>query len=551
MRPPLLRFAGMAVGLIVSAVLLTLATLLLGGAAAQAQDDGLSVSIAANPANLQVNKATTLTATIANPPSEETPEYDWEIDFGGGWNSFGSGTTFRYGNGKAETLGFRLTVSYDGGETATSEPVTVTWTEPAPEPTEEPTPTPTPTAEPTPEPTEEPTPTPEPVTVSAVAVSSDAGDDDTYILDDVIEVTLTFSEAVDVTGTPRLKIDMDPAEWGEKWAGYQSGSGTASLTFAHTVVEPNVSTQGIAVLADSLELNGGTIQSTSSQTEASLSHDGLGHDASHKVDWQQQPPPANRPATGAPAITGTARVGETLTADTAGISDEDGLANATFSYQWRAADADISGATGSSYTLAGEDEGKAVEVRVSFTDDAGHGETLTSSATAAVTAARPPEVTAVAVVSNPGADHTYGLDDVIRISVTFGEAVDVTGSPRLTIKMDPSYGEKWAAYQSGSGTATLTFAHTVVEPNLSTQGVAVLANSLELNGGAIASAAFSVAADLSHDGLDHDRQPQGGLAAVAGTTQPGPGGQHPGRVLRLVHRNGQRPPGLPGLEALP
>ena len=33
----------------------------------------------------------------------------------------------------------------------------------------------------------------------------------------------------------------------------------------------------------------------------------------------------NSPATGGPAITGTVRVGETLTADTSGISDSDGL----------------------------------------------------------------------------------------------------------------------------------------------------------------------------------------------------------------------------------
>ena len=77
----------------------------------------------------------------------------------------------------------------------------------------------------------------------------------------------------------------------------------------------------------------------------------------------------NNPATGAPTISGTAQVGETLTADTTGIADEDGLDNADFSYQWLADDTAISGATGSAYTLADADEGKTVKVRVSFTDD--------------------------------------------------------------------------------------------------------------------------------------------------------------------------------------
>ena len=97
---------------------------------------------------------------------------------------------------------------------------------------------------------------------------------------------------------------------------------------------------------------------------------------------------ANTPATGAPAIEGTARVGETLTAATKNIADADGMANETFSYQWLADDAAIGGATSGSYILADADEGKAITVRVEFTDDAGNEESLTSEPTAAV-AARP------------------------------------------------------------------------------------------------------------------------------------------------------------------
>ena len=120
--------------------------------------------------------------------------------------------------------------------------------------------------------------------VTGVAVASSAGADKTYGDGDTIRVQVTFGGTVDVTGTPRLKIDMDPLEWGEKWAVYQSGSGTSSLTFAHTVVEPNISTQGIAVLANTLELNNGTIRS--GDADADLTHTGLAHDANHKVDWR-------------------------------------------------------------------------------------------------------------------------------------------------------------------------------------------------------------------------------------------------------------------------
>ncbi len=99
----------------------------------------------------------------------------------------------------------------------------------------------------------------------------------------------------------------------------------------------------------------------------------------------------NNLATGAPTISGTSQVGQTLTADTSGIADADGLANATFSYQWLADDTDIAGATGLTYTLTDSEESKAITVQVSFTDDAGNQETLTSAATAAVAGAQPTE----------------------------------------------------------------------------------------------------------------------------------------------------------------
>ena len=131
--------------------------------------------------------------------------------------------------------------------------------------------------------------------------------------------------------------------------------------------------------------------------------------------------PANSPATGMPTISGTAQVGETLTADTSGIADADGLTNATFSYQWihsdGGADTHISGATGSSYTLADGDVDKTVKVGVSFEDDAGHRKTLTSAATAVV-AARPnspatgaPTISGTAQVGETLTASTSGIAD--------------------------------------------------------------------------------------------------------------------------------------------
>ena len=114
------------------------------------------------------------------------------------------------------------------------------------------------------------------------------------------------------------------------------------------------------------------------------------------------PEPANSPATGAPTISGTAQVGETLTADTSGIDDADGLSDVQYEYQWLADDAEIAGATGSTYNLADIDEGKAIKVEVSFTDDAGNSEALTSGATDAVAAASTPNSPATGVPTISG-----------------------------------------------------------------------------------------------------------------------------------------------------
>ena len=109
------------------------------------------------------------------------------------------------------------------------------------------------------------------------------------------------------------------------------------------------------------------------------------------TDTVEAAPNTNSPATGAPTISGTAQVGETLTVNTSGVADVDGLSNVQYEYQWIADDSDISGATNATYTLADADEGKAISLRVSFTDDADNEETLTSAATAAVAGAQPTE----------------------------------------------------------------------------------------------------------------------------------------------------------------
>ena len=117
-------------------------------------------------------------------------------------------------------------------------------------------------------------------TVSTVAVTSDPGTDDTYALGDTIEVGLTFDEAVTVTGDPYLLIDVGGTN---RRASYHSGSTTTQRLFRYTVLAGDDDNDGIAVVANSLALNGGTIGASDDATAATLDHAALTTTA-HKVD---------------------------------------------------------------------------------------------------------------------------------------------------------------------------------------------------------------------------------------------------------------------------
>ena len=126
----------------------------------------------------------------------------------------------------------------------------------------------------------------------------------------------------------------------------------------------------------------------------------------------------NREATGLPLINGTPQVGETLTADTSAIVDEDGLTNVSYRYQWTAGGSDIAEATGSIYTMTASEQGQTIQVKVTFTDDRNNAETLTSVATVAVVAAPAPLTATVPVSPYQSARHK-GADDRPQVIVAF------------------------------------------------------------------------------------------------------------------------------------
>jgi Ca2+-binding RTX toxin-like protein len=89
----------------------------------------------------------------------------------------------------------------------------------------------------------------------------------------------------------------------------------------------------------------------------------------------------NSSPNGLVTVTGTAKQGETLTVSNS-ISDNDGVG--TITYRWYASGSNASIATGTSYTLTEAHIGKTITVKAEYTDNYGTAETVTSTATDAV-----------------------------------------------------------------------------------------------------------------------------------------------------------------------
>ena len=130
-----------------------------------------------------------------------------------------------------------------------------------------------------------------------------------------------------------------------------------------------------------------------------------------------------------------------------------------------------------------------------------------------------PSVTDVAVISDPGDDGGYAVGDSIEVQLTFSADVTVTGTPQITL--DVGGENRSASYSSGSGNTELIFTYTVAVGDEYTDGLAVVANSLALNGGSIMAGATS--ARLTHAALQANEHKVDGIAptvTVGGELRP-------------------------------
>ena len=323
--------------------------------------------------------------------------------------------------------------------------------------------------------------------VTATALKDAPTDGLGYETGDTITISTTFSEAVDVTGTPRLPISIGGVT---RQATYSaSRESNTVLDFTYTVQSSDFDSSGFEIPSNQSDLNGGTIKRTGTRFKADLDKPLLvtrqvvntaviteiavvsdtpgyklystGDDIEFRVTFSE-----------AVEITGTPQLGFCLnnSGQDCNLKQADynrgtGTSALVFRYTVQTGNEDDNG------IWIGDN---AITLNSGTISKQGTSQTasLRNSGISTQTSHRVysgPIIHSVVVTSTPrySAD-TYTLGEQIKITVTFSEAVVVTGDPQFRISIGP---EAAAPYDSGSDTTMLVFAYTVQDGDADDSGI--------------------------------------------------------------------------------
>jgi hypothetical protein len=332
-----------------------------------------------------------------------------------------------------------------------------------------------------------------------------------YVAGNNIAITITFSESVTVTGTPHLQLETGTTD---RVVNYVSGSGTNTLTFNYVVQSGDSTSDLDYVSTTSLALNGGTIKDTATNTNNAVltlpapgALNSLGSNKNISIDTVS-PVVTNVSSTTA---NGAHNTGDTIAVTVTFSQSVVVTGTPQLLLETGATDRQSNYASGSStttltfdYIVQPGDSTSDLDY-VSATSLALNGGTIKDGATntnnAVLTLPSPgaagslgankniiidavaPTVTNVASTSTNG---SYNVGQIIAVTVTFTEDVNVSGSPRLLLETGTT--DRFATFVSGSGTNTLTFNYQVQVGDSTADLDYVSATALELNGGTISDA---------------------------------------------------------------
>ena len=319
-----------------------------------------------------------------------------------------------------------------------------------------------------------------------------------YKKDDDLDFIVTWDDSVEVTGVPRIKIDLLS---GTVYADYLSGTSTANLTFRYTVVATNYDPNGI-VMNSPIELNGGTLKD-SNGNDAELTY-GLPNTSSVDVDGR-----VPVVTTVSEPLDGDYKQGDTLyfdvnfdknitvtnsprlTIDAGGTTvyanyfSGTGSSSIRFRYIVGAIEEDNNGISVTSLI----DLNTTGILQDSFGNDA----LLTTPAFATSNITVDGVIPSFVGNAFPPVDGTYKDGEDLFFSVTYDEPVNVTNTPRISFDVGGT--TRYADYVSGTGTATLNFQNTIVTDDEDTNGI-TMTTPLEFNGGNIEDLAGNTAPNL-------------------------------------------------------
>ena len=324
-----------------------------------------------------------------------------------------------------------------------------------------------------------------PVIINSVTPSAN-GD---YKEGDTIELTANFTEAVSVTGTPRIELTLDS---GTVFADYASGSGATDIVFNYTVQSGDEDTNGIT-LTSPIDLNGGTISDVTG--DALLTFTAPDTSAVNVDGVTPTVVSATGPTAGSYSDTANSNLDITVVMSEAVTVTGTPFIPLTIGGQVRDADYDAVLSSGNTlvfrYEITSPTDVFANDtLTVGAIDLAGGTITVQDAAgnDADLTAYVAPTPSGVLINrTEPTVTVTDGDSDIsvvgeiIEFTAAFPHDVTVTGTPQIAINVGGT--AQQADYVSGSGSTDLVFQYEVETDDEDTNGITITAPEISLNGG--------------------------------------------------------------------
>ena len=363
-------------------------------------------------------------------------------------------------------------------------------------------------------------------TVGAIEVEAPRAD--SYKRHDSIVVVVTFAREIQVTGIPRMALTIGA---NTRYADYEEWPYVLranSMRFRYVVRSSDSDSDGLAIPANAISLNGGTIALLGDATNAAdLNHDAVADNPRFKVDGSTvRVLQAGRPylsaggppggthgscdavrvwvgfaspvvVVGSPSVRldigGTTRLATFVSLTPSGHDMQ-------FMYLVASADSDADGISipANAISLNGGSirSRDAPDLHATLTHEA---RPPYASHKVDGSKAAPNSLRNVQFASNtPAAGETYSLGEAIYLWVVFNQPVAVTGTPQLDLTVGAATRKADFQYVHRLFPNFALFSYIVAASDIDTDGVAVPASTLSLNGGTIARRCDSLAPTLTH-----------------------------------------------------